>query len=71
MKTEDITCPVLLVWGARDRILPVAEARALAERLLDGRLVVLEDVGHCPMFEAPDAFNEAVLAFTRAPEAGR
>lgn len=68
VKTDEITCPVLLVWGAKDRILPLTEARVLAAALLDGRLVVLEDVGHCPMFEAPDAFNEAVLAFTRENE---
>lgn len=64
VKTDEITCPVLLVWGAQDRILPLAEARILAAALLDGRLVVLDGVGHCPMFEAPTAFNDAVLMFT-------
>jgi pimeloyl-ACP methyl ester carboxylesterase len=60
-----IRCPVLLAWGARDRILPLAGARQLCRALLDGRLVVFEHTGHCPMFEAPDEFNRAVLEFTR------
>jgi pimeloyl-ACP methyl ester carboxylesterase len=68
VRTDEITCPVLLVWGAKDRILPLADARVLGEALLDGRLVVLDGVGHCPMFEAPDAFNAAVLAFIRTTE---
>jgi len=67
-----ITTPVLLVWGTRDRILPLAQAQRLHGDLrdlgVDARLVALDGVGHCPMFEAPDLFNEAVLRFTR-PEA--
>lgn len=67
-----ITRPVLLVWGTRDRILPLEQARrlhaALCDLGVDARLVALDGVGHCPMFEAPDLFNEAVLRFTR-PEA--
>lgn len=63
VKTDAITCPVLFVWGAKDRILPLGEARRLSEALVDARLVFLDGVGHCPMFEAPDAFNDAVLAF--------
>lgn len=64
MQPGEMDCPVLLVWGAEDRILPLAEARTLAASLPDARLVVLDGVGHCPMFEAPKAFNDAVLAFT-------
>jgi len=67
-----ITGPVLLVWGTRDRILPLTQAQrlhgALCDLGVDARLVALDGVGHCPMFEAPDLFNEAVLRFTR-PEA--
>jgi pimeloyl-ACP methyl ester carboxylesterase len=60
---DAIRCPVLLIWGAQDRILPVAEARELNDSLLDSRLVVIERAGHAPMFEAPGEFNSAVLKF--------
>lgn len=70
----DVRCPVLLVWGDRDRILPIAAARALAAELPDARLEVIEGVGHCPMFEAADRFNRILLDFTRdavpAPASG-
>ena len=53
--------PLGVVWGAED---PVAVV-AMTERLLDARpgtpLVVLDDVGHYPMVEAPDRFTEALF----------
>jgi 2-hydroxymuconate-semialdehyde hydrolase len=44
---EPVRAPVLLVHGARDRIVPLEAGRALAERL-DARLYVVEDSGHSP-----------------------
>ncbi|MBA2347077.1 MAG: alpha/beta hydrolase, partial [Solirubrobacterales bacterium] len=66
---SDLRLPVLLVWGAHDRILPLRLAQDLLEDLPDGRLEVVATAGHCPMIEAPVAFNEAVLGFLgqRAP----
>lgn len=59
----DVSCPTLVIWGERDRILPVAAARELIETMPDARLTVLDDVGHCPMFERPGAFNSLVAKF--------
>lgn len=59
----DVRCPTLIIWGRNDRILPVAGAQELAAAMPDASLVVLEDVGHCAMFERPDEFNWAVLDF--------
>jgi pimeloyl-ACP methyl ester carboxylesterase len=64
LNAEEVECPILLIWGAADRILPLAGAELLVTQLHDGELVVLEGVGHCPMFEAPERFNAALLAFT-------
>jgi pimeloyl-ACP methyl ester carboxylesterase len=47
------TCPVLLVWGDLDRLVPVRGARELADSLPDGKLVVLPGIGHCPQVERP------------------
>jgi pimeloyl-ACP methyl ester carboxylesterase len=62
-----VHCPVLLVWGARDRIMPVAAARQLAAELPDARLAVIDDVGHCAMFEDPARFNALVRSFVADP----
>jgi len=58
-----IVAPTLLIWGRHDRILPLADARGLAADLLQAQLVVIDDVGHCAMFEAPDLCNDYILNF--------
>ncbi len=54
-----------LVWGRHDRFVPVALAEHAAVRL-DWRLHVIEDAGHVPQLERPDAFLQA-LDGGRAP----
>jgi pimeloyl-ACP methyl ester carboxylesterase len=66
-----IHCPVLVVWGANDRLVPLALAERLARDLPDGRLVVLPAAGHCPMIERPAEFNDAVLRFLPRPRRAR
>src|SRR5581483_6406694 len=57
------TCPTLVLWGAQDRLVPVAHAEAYAAGLPDARLTIWDDVGHSPLLEAPERAAEAVLGF--------
>jgi pimeloyl-ACP methyl ester carboxylesterase len=57
---RSITCPVLLVHGARDRLVPLAVARAAASASPSWSLVVLLDVGHVPLLEAPGETAKAI-----------
>src|SRR6202007_389505 len=63
VRPEDVTCPSLVVWGAKDRILPVSTSHVLVSKIPDARLVLLEAVGHCPMIEAPDQFSRLLGDF--------
>lgn len=57
--------PALVVWGAQDRV-PRAEpavGRELHERLPGSRLALIEQAGHLPQVEQPQAFLEAVMPF--------
>ncbi len=51
-----INCPVRVVWGTEDRILPwpAAAERFQSESLPDADWVVLEGVGHCPQLDVPE-----------------
>ena len=49
-----IRVPVLLLHGDRDRLVPVAAARATARRHPQWRYVELPGVGHLPQLQAPD-----------------
>ncbi len=52
-RVRSLKCPVLLVHGDRDRLVPVTVARAAARAHPAWSLVVLPDVGHVPQLEAP------------------
>jgi pimeloyl-ACP methyl ester carboxylesterase/predicted glycosyltransferase len=58
-----ITCPTLVVHGARDAIAPLHRGEALAE-LLGTELVVLPDAGHCPQARRPVTVNRLIERFT-------
>jgi pimeloyl-ACP methyl ester carboxylesterase len=50
---RSVTAPVLLVHGERDRLVPVAVARAAARANPAWSLTVLPDAGHVPHLEVP------------------
>jgi pimeloyl-ACP methyl ester carboxylesterase len=55
-----IDCPVLLIHGQRDRLVPVAAARAVARSHPAWTLVELPDIGHVPQLEAPAETAQAI-----------
>lgn len=60
---EAIDCPVLLVWGDRDRLVYHSGARRVLDVVASGRLELIEGCGHCPQLEVPDAFGGLLLEF--------
>lgn len=64
--TEDlagIDVPTLIVHGAEDQLIPVAEAEVMQEGITGARLVLIPEAGHLPNLEQPEQFNEAVREF--------
>jgi pimeloyl-ACP methyl ester carboxylesterase len=62
-RLEEVECPVLLIWGTRDRMVSHTGARAISETLPDTQVVLLEGCGHCPQLEETDRVAELLLAF--------
>jgi pimeloyl-ACP methyl ester carboxylesterase len=58
---RSITAPVLMLHGEKDRLVPVAAARAAAKANPAWRLIVLNDAGHVPQLEWPEKVASAVL----------
>jgi pimeloyl-ACP methyl ester carboxylesterase len=56
-----LALPALVIWGGRDRIVSPRFAEPLRDALPDGRLLLLPEVGHVPMFEQPAEVAAAVL----------
>ena len=60
--------PTLIVWGDRDRIIPVSHAHLTHELIPGSRLVVVEGAGHFLPVEQPAAFLEALEDFLATTE---
>jgi len=62
--------PVLVLVGAEDSLIPVAQAEKLVRGLPRGELVTVPEAGHTPSVERPVVTGEAVTAFLRRHFAG-
>lgn len=60
---DRICCPVLIVHGARDRIIPVHASVALHAVVPGSELIVLENAGHCPQLDDPRGLAERAIEF--------
>jgi 3-oxoadipate enol-lactonase len=60
-----ISSPTLVIHGAEDRYVPVANAAALAEAIPDAKLRILEDAGHLVFIERFADVNRKVVTFLR------
>jgi len=60
------TCPVRIVWGTADRLLPwpSAAARYRDDWLPDADWIELDGVGHCPQLDIPLETAQLILGFT-------
>jgi pimeloyl-ACP methyl ester carboxylesterase len=60
--------PALIVWGERDRIIPVVHAHRAHEALRNSRLEIMQGVGHFPHAEQPARFVELLKDFLLTTE---
>jgi pimeloyl-ACP methyl ester carboxylesterase len=60
-----ITSPTLVIHGADDRYVPVANAAALAEAIPDAKLRVLGDAGHLVFIERYADVNREIVTFLK------
>ncbi|MEV4421473.1 alpha/beta hydrolase [Patulibacter sp. NPDC049589] len=65
-----IVCPVLLVWGERDRMVTCRGSRHLLAAIPDARYERLDGVGHCPQLEVPELVCDLLTGFRSALRAG-
>jgi pimeloyl-ACP methyl ester carboxylesterase len=66
LDAERIGCPVRIVWGTEDALLPwpSAAARYRREWLPHADWVILDGVGHCPQLDVPLETVQLILGHT-------
>ena len=56
----------MVIWGDRDRLVPVTRAARLASVITDSQLRIFENVGHTAMLEVPELTADAMLELVSA-----
>lgn len=62
---DAIDAPVLLIHGAKDRLVPVRVARSVAAAHPDWQLEIVEDIGHVPQLEAAEKTAAVMRSWLR------
>jgi pimeloyl-ACP methyl ester carboxylesterase len=65
LEAERITCPVRIVWGTEDKLLPwpSSAARFRSDWFPHDDWVVLDGVGHCPQLDVPLEAAQLIVGF--------
>jgi pimeloyl-ACP methyl ester carboxylesterase len=55
--------PTLLIWGKKDKVVPIISGQELKRHLKNAQLEVMDRAGHLPYEEYPEEFNHILLRF--------
>ena len=53
-----VEAPTLIVWGSKDRLIPVENAALFQQKIKNSQVHIWDNLGHVPMEEDPVAFSE-------------
>ncbi len=65
---ERITCPVLLIHGKLDPVVPAGELIPMEKQLPNCQRICWSSIGHAPQMERPKAFSSLLFNFIHATE---
>jgi len=60
---QEIHVPTLVVWGANDTLVPLADGQDFAKNIPGAKLVVIPECGHVPPVEKADEYVRTVVYF--------
>ncbi len=64
-RIRELVLPTLVLWGDRDRLIPLRAGEQFARDIAGAQLVVFEGLGHLPHQENPDQTLVEVLRFLK------
>ncbi len=59
----ELELPTLIIWGERDRLIPVSNAERFAADIEGSQLVLFDDLGHVPQEEEPQRTVAVLVSF--------
>jgi pimeloyl-ACP methyl ester carboxylesterase len=63
---SNIKIPTLVIWGEKDKIVPVRFAHIFKEKIPDSQLKIMPKIGHSPHLEAPEKLSDIIIKFLRS-----
>ena len=60
---RDLEIPALIIHGKEDNIIPVSSSEKLVTFFQNGKLIIYDEVGHLPMYEAPERTAQDIRNF--------
>jgi pimeloyl-ACP methyl ester carboxylesterase len=60
---KTISVPVLLTWGEKDTVTPLADGQMMEKQIPGSGLVVLKDAGHYSFLDQPVIFSKVICSF--------
>jgi pimeloyl-ACP methyl ester carboxylesterase len=63
---SEIKIPTLIIWGKKDKMVPIKIAYSLKEKISNSQLEILPDIGHNPHLETPEKLAEIIIQFIKS-----
>lgn len=60
---DKIKTNTLIVWGNKDKLTPIKDARLMKEKISHSQLIELKNIGHTPHLENPELLAEKIANF--------
>jgi pimeloyl-ACP methyl ester carboxylesterase len=67
---KNVQTKTLILWGDQDRVLHVSGGKVLEAAMPNAKAVIMKNIGHLPMVEAPEASANGFLSFIGKREMG-
>jgi abhydrolase domain-containing protein 14 len=64
-RLKTIAVPTFIVWGAKDHIAPMSNAKLLHSEIKGSKLLVIEDARHPAYLDNPKLWHEELLEFLK------
>lgn len=62
-RLDQLTMPTLVIWGSRDRVVPLEHGAFMSKRIPHARLAVIRGAGHLPFYQKPAQFIKLARDF--------
>ena len=65
---QNIDVPTLIVWGEKDRMTHIDDATLFHRTITNSQLIILKEIGHVPILEAPEKTADVIGRFIEETE---